>query len=106
MSDPLQTPPVLAEERTTWSWVRTFLAVSIAAFAVARLTIKDASGLALTSIGLGVVALGSLSVLIHMRNRRINAFAISGRTSLSLTIAVTALAVVALTGVVTGSFNL
>ena len=70
------------------------------------LTIEDASGLALTSMGLGVVALGSLSVLIHMRNRRINAFAISGRTSLTLAIIVTAHAVVALTSVVTGSFNL
>ena len=106
MSGHSQTPPVLAEERTTWSWVRTFLAVSIAAFAVARLTVKDASELAIASASLGVITLGSLSVLIHIRNRRKDALVISGRTSLTLAVAVTALAVVARTGVVTGSFNL
>lgn len=106
MSDPAQRPPVLAEERTTWSWVRTFLAVSVAAFAVARLTVKDASGLAIASATLGVITLGSLSVLIHIRNRRNVALVISGRTSLTLAVAVTTLAVVALAGVVTGSFNL
>jgi uncharacterized membrane protein YidH (DUF202 family) len=106
MSDEFQTPPVLAEERTTWSWVRTFLAVSIGAFAVARLTVQDARGLAVTSIALGVISLGTLSVLIHIRNRRHSALIISGRTSLTLALAVMALAVVSIAGVATGSFNL
>lgn len=106
MNNQLHKPPVLAEERTTWSWVRTFLAVSIAAFAVARLTLNDARGLALASMAVGAVSLGALSVLIHLRNRRNNATAISGRTSLTLAAAVTALALVALIGVSTGSFTL
>lgn len=105
MNYPSNEPPVLAQERTIWSWVRTFLAVSIAAFAVARLTVQDARALAVTSIALGVISLSALSVLIHIRNRRDSAL-ISGRTSLTLALSVTVLALIALCGVATGSFNL